>query len=137
METKEITKEQAIANYLGVDIDELQNGYDESNFVSGNAEYMILTDKEADGVATEYIRQSLWAFNSSFLSSETGLPIEVFEAIQANDKCESNNDVIEQCINDMDSFIEAAISADGRGHFMSSYDGEEIEQDGYYIYRIN
>lgn len=137
METKEITKEQAIANYLGVDIDELQNGYDESNFVSGNAEYMILTDKEADGVATEYIRQSLWAFNSSFLSSETGLPIEVFEAIQANNKCESNNDVIEQCINDMDSFIEAAISADGRGHFMSSYDGEEIEQDGYYIYRIN
>jgi hypothetical protein len=28
-----------------------------------------------------------------------------------------------------------AISTDGRGHFISSYDGEENEQGDYYIYR--
>lgn len=34
-----------------------------------------------------------------------------------------------------------AIRADGRGHFMSSYDGEEneeiVEGETFYIYRIN
>ena len=43
----------------------------------------------------------------------------------------------------LDSFVESAVSADSRGHFMNSYDGEETEifsesEDDYmYIYRIN
>jgi hypothetical protein len=37
----------------------------------------------------------------------------------------------------LEGFVEEAVSADGRGHFLSSYDGEENEQDGFYIYRIN
>lgn len=41
----------------------------------------------------------------------------------------------------MDGFIQAAISADGRGHFMSSYDGEEnevtVNDQTFYIYRLN
>jgi len=42
---------------------------------------------------------------------------------------------------DQDSFIEDVINSDGRGHTISSYDGEEdeIEYEGttYYIYRMN
>jgi hypothetical protein len=34
-------------------------------------------------------------------------------------------------------FADEAISADGRGHFLSGYDGNENEQDGFYIYRTN
>jgi hypothetical protein len=37
----------------------------------------------------------------------------------------------------LDSFVESAISADGRGRFLASYDGAESEENGYYIYRIN
>ena len=41
----------------------------------------------------------------------------------------------------MDEFIEDAISADGRGHFLSSYDSEEVEIDiddeTYFAYRLN
>ena len=37
----------------------------------------------------------------------------------------------------MDEFIEDAISSDGRGHFLSPYDGEENEEGDYFIYRIN
>ena len=42
---------------------------------------------------------------------------------------------------DEDTFIEDVISTDGRGHTLSSYDGEEGEvsfnDDWYYIYRTN
>lgn len=103
--------------------------------------YIVLTDEEADEMAAQYIKDSLWAFNASFLSGETGIDQSVFEAIQANGKCEGNNDAIESCIDDIDGFIQAAIGADGRGHFMSSYDGCENEETvngtTYYIYRIN
>ena len=41
----------------------------------------------------------------------------------------------------IDSFVEAAISADGRGHFLARYDSEEREFNNgrmtFYIYRIN
>jgi len=107
-------------------------------------DYLVLTDSEADDKAKEYITESLWAFTASFLSERTGLDAEVFEAIQSNGKCESNNDTIYnlvQKLDDIDSFVDAAISADGRGHFMSSYDGneneEEVQGTTFYIYRIN
>ena len=42
---------------------------------------------------------------------------------------------------DKDDFIEDVISSDGRGHTISSYDGEEDEvyykDETYYIYRMN
>lgn len=107
-------------------------------------DYYVLTDEEADEKAKEYIEQSLWAFNASFLAEETGFDPEIFEAIQSNGKCESNNDVIENTIIKtcgIDAFVDAAISADGRGHFLSSYDGHEneetVEDQTFYIYRIN
>jgi len=107
--------------------------------------YIVLTDEEADEMAANYIKDSLWAFNASFLASETGYPQEVFKGLQ--DQCEGANDAFYALIDsnksdtDIKGFIESAISADGRGHFMSSYDGNEHEQSingGYfYIYRMN
>ncbi len=58
---------------------------------SYDADYLVLTDSEAEEKAEEYIKESLWAFNASFLSNVTGFDISIFEAIQANDKCEGNN----------------------------------------------
>jgi hypothetical protein len=56
-------------------------------------------------------------------------------------KCESGNEELKSLIGDMDDFKEDSISADGRGHFMSSYDGQENETDingeTFYIYRID
>ena len=112
---------------------------------SYNNDYLVLTDEEADEKAAEYIKDSLWAFNASFLARETGFPIEEFTALQ--DQCEGANDAVFNLVDgnksdtDINSFIESAISADGRGHFMSSYDGNENEENvndtTYYIYRIN
>ena len=69
---------------------------------------------------------------------------EIFQTIADNGKCESNNDVIYNTIQKtcgIDEFVSSAISADGRGHFMSSYDGceneETVEGQTFYIYRLN
>lgn len=109
-----------------------------------NDDYLVLTDEEADEKAKEYITDSLWAFNPSFLASMTDFDEEIFQAIADNGKCESNNDVIYNTIQKtcgINDFVEAAVQADGRGHFMSSYDGNENEEtvhgETFYIYRQN
>lgn len=113
----------------------------ENTFSYGRGEYLVLTDYEADEAATKYIEESLWSFNSGFLASATGLPAEVFKALQ--DKCEG--DAVYKLVEatcGVDSFVEAAISADGRGHFLACYDGKENElcvggKIEFFIYRIN
>lgn len=108
-------------------------------FSMGSKEYAIGTDDEADEAAAKHIEGSAWAFNAYFLASFTDLPEEVFAAMQ--DKCEGANDafvkLIERTSGGMKAFVAEAISEDGRGHFMSSWDGEENEAGEFYIYRTN
>ena len=103
-------------------------------------DYLVCTDEEADELAVEYIEDSLWAFNPSFLAGQTGVNATVFEALSKD--CESANEPILSIIEStcgLESFTDAAISADGRGHFLNTYDGHEDEQvvgdNTYYIYR--
>jgi hypothetical protein len=107
--------------------------------VSGQT-YLFVTDEQADELANSYIEGSLWAFRPEFLASETLLPEEVFESLQ--NKCENANEPINSLIKKtcgLDTFIQSAIDADGRGFFISSYDGEEheikLENKWYYMYR--
>lgn len=112
-----------------------------------DGDYLVLTDKEADEKAAEYIKESLWAFNPSFLAGVTGVDEEVFKAIQANDRCKSNNEAMLRLVgDDLDQLIQDAISSDGRAHFMNTYDGEEHEinlydvtgtNEYFYVYRIS
>lgn len=104
--------------------------------------YLVLTDEEANERCTEHIKETLWAFNASFLAGETGIDEEVFTRLAEG--YESSNPAFEAIINangGMDSFVEAAIGADGRGHFLAGYDHNEnkVTYNGttYYIYRVN
>lgn len=111
--------------------------------------YIICTDVEANDLAYEYIVDTLWAFLPSFLAGETGIDIEVFEALNANGKCELNNDAIASLIkatgvvpeSAIQDFVDSAIGADGRGHFLAQYDHEEHEvkvgDKTFYIYRMD
>jgi hypothetical protein len=105
----------------------------------GRQEYAIGNDAEADSAVAGYVRDSIWAFNASFLASFTGLPEEMFAGMQG--KCEGANDAFLTCVErtegGFDAFVEEAVSADGRGHFLSGYDGEENEEGEFYIYRTN
>ena len=133
-----------LAKHLGVDLDDAQGEID-------SEDYLVLTDEEADEAVREEIEESLWAFTPSFLSAHTDVDEEVFVALA--DRCEANNDSFKRMIKDFDAFVEQAVGADGRGHFLAGYDHEEhycdwqtVEhKDGkydtvtteYYIYRRN
>ena len=114
--------------------------YDEDNC---NNDYLVLTDKESNKKCTEYIKDSLWAFNASFIIEHSKLPYESLEMIKSfqEQKCEGANDTIEALIDDIDEFIEDAIRADGRGHYLDRYSGDEseetVENETFYIYRQN
>ena len=104
-------------------------------------DWLIVDNQTADEMCREYIEDSVWAFSSWFLASETGFDEDIFKAIQSNDKCEDNNEAILALIRatcGIESFVESAISCDGRGHFLSSYDGKEIKLPGDCVaYRTN
>ncbi len=113
----------------------LQNDYEGEDII-------VADDDNADRLTTERIEESLWAFSPEFLAFETGLPEEVFRALADSGRCESNNDAIMAMVKQtcgMDALVSSAVSADGRGSFLSGYDGNEgeIEVDGdtYYVYR--
>lgn len=135
----------ALAAHMGYDAaDFTPVSYTENAFSIGREEYLVLTDEEADEAVSDRIKDDVWAFNASFILSECELPSELEEAISAfqADKCEGANDallaLVEKCCEGgMEAFAESAVSADGRGHFLSSYDGNEIEAGAFFIYRTN
>ena len=100
-------------------------------------EYAIGTYEDVKIAAYEYIKNSVWAFNSWFIADHTTADIDtdIIEMIQ--EKCENGNDAFLRLIDDLDEFVDDAISADGLGHFMATYDSDEIEIDNLYLYRIN
>jgi len=95
----------------------------------GPGEYVVFDNDTADTCVNEIIVDSLWSFRPSFLAGETGLDERCFAPIQ--DKlCEDANPAFAAMISGtcgLASFVESAIKADGRGHFLSQYDGEEYE----------
>lgn len=149
MKTNE-TALAALASHLGCQPEELipqkWDTYGLPTYSLGREEYALAeSDEIADAAAKEYIESSLWAFNSSFICQCCHLPSELAGAIGSwqQKECESANDTLlelisKHCHGGVDGFAAAAIGADGRGHFLASYDGDEIElPGGAFAYRIN
>lgn len=135
-----MTKQEALALHLGCDADEISEDNDQL-FSHGRREYLVLTDEEADEVCAERIADSLWAFNAgfvlSFIRCNSARAEAAFGKMQG-ELCEDANDLVAAMIGDrMPEFVKQAISADGRGHFLSGYDGEEVEAGEFFIYRNN
>ena len=92
----------------------------------------------------QYINDNAWTFSPEFIASHTkgGVSNGMIKAITAlQEACESCNEDVKSLIEDIDNFIEDAVSSDGRGMFLSPYDSneQEIVIDGvyYYAYRLN
>jgi hypothetical protein len=104
--------------------------------------YLVMTEDEADKSAAQYIRMTVWAFNSNWLADfmPNGISAEHLDTLrEGKEDSEGLNEAFTALIeagNGMDEFIERSIAMDGRAHFMSTYDGEEHEENGYLIYRI-
>lgn len=148
-------KKQALKQFLSIPDEDMNDikvsQWDENEVEIYGQEYLVLTDMEADNRAREDIERSLWAFQPSFILShcstyermtnwEYDSAKEALEKIQGH-FCEGINELIKAMISDMDKFVDDAICTDGRGHFISMYDGKENEEEvngiTYYIYRTN
>lgn len=146
---------RALCAHLECDPDDLKeeswDTYGLPTFEYGSQSYAVGTDEEANKAACKYVEDSAWAFNADFVCDQCDLPSEIAEVLQGfqSDRCEGANDailaLIEKCTT-IEKFTEAAINADGRGHFLGQYDGEENEENAedengdsqmYYIYRVN
>jgi hypothetical protein len=134
----------ALSKHLDCDPDDIAergfNGVTEA-YSLGRQEWLVLTDSEADEKAAEYIRESVWAFNASWIADYTpnGIDEDTVKAVQG-DRCEDANEPLTALIEagrGMEAFIEGSIGADGRGHFVAQYDGDEHESEGYYLYRVD
>lgn len=112
------------------------------------AEYIVAeTDDQAQRAAIEAARDSLWAFNTEFIGGFLGWDTRTIDAIKKvqAELCEDAQPVIEQMLGDkVDEFLSDAVDADGRGHFLSPYDGEEQDGEdvspaleGKIVYRTN
>ena len=102
-------------------------------------EYAIASDyDQAEEACADYIKETVWAFNAEFLAAH-------IKALDAGDigrlqgACESCNEALLKLIDDVDAFVSDAISADGLGHFLSSYDGDTVEIEGtdILLFRLN
>jgi hypothetical protein len=75
-------RKKALAKFLGVEVDEIDEERQDNAFSNGRAEYLVLTDDEADDQTAEYIKDSLWAFNTNFIMGWTNLPSEAEEMVK-------------------------------------------------------
>ena len=144
------TKQEALAVYLECKPEDLEKAsYDDNLFEYGMESYLVLDNDEANQYAKDRILESLWAFNTDFV-----LPRSLIEIDESNEDsitdalkkmqeklCEDATPIIRALLKDEDEFIDDAISADGRGHFLSNYDSQEHEitfaEELFYIYRQN
>ena len=144
-----ITKtEEAASKILGCGVDDVEcltyDHYGLRIFSNGGEEYAIGSDEEGDKAINQYIQDSVWTFRPEFIASHTkaGATNGMIKAITAlQESCEDCNEDLKSLIENLDDFIEDAVSADGRGMFLSPYDNEEqeIKIDGeyFYAYRLN
>lgn len=148
MATSADAKRAALAKYLGCEADEIeQDKYDPNTFEFGSESYLVLTDEEADDRTRDYILDTLWAFNAEFILPRSRIDADDEESILKALKlvqekcCENCNPLILALIENIDDFVADAQAADGRGHFLSQYDGAENDVSNadytFYIYRQN
>ena len=130
-----------LAKHLECSVDSITVTGDPVIFEHGASSYLVLTDEEADEAVAEEIENSLWAFNAEFIASHTkhGLNDRAIGALKLaqGELCEDANDLVASMIESMPDFVADAVSSDGRGHFLSRYDGEEYEVNGFYVYRMD
>lgn len=139
-----MTKVEALAQHVGEDPDIIDE-HDDTFEVHGH-HYLVLTDEEADEAVAQRIEEDLWAFRSSFVLSfvsrknrfdSNPKAEKALEEVQGK-LCEDAQPLIRAMIGEhLPEFVREAVSADGRGHFLAGYDGEENEEGDFFIYRVS
>ena len=105
--------------------------------INGDEYAVAATEQQAFEACCESIEDTLCYFSPAFLAEQTELPVEIFETL-SNAGFEDNGvykDLIER-VTSIENFADEAISYDGMGHFLASYDLKERMIGDYRLYRI-
>lgn len=134
-------KAQALAQHLGCDVEDVEESkHDDAEFEAESETWLVLTEEEANKRTRDNIRESLWAFRVSFLQYhlkvEGDRVLDALERMQA-ELCEDTNEILFALVKDFDHLVRDAVLSDGRGHFLSGYDGEEHEVRDFRLFRTN
>ena len=129
-------KIKALADFLDVTENEAADLIDAG-------QYRVLTDSEADDAAEDYIKNNTWSFNASFIldhcsNAQNCESLELAESaltLAQRSLCEKATALVDCLIDDIDDFVRDAIEADGRGHFLAGFDGDEVRSGDFFIYR--
>jgi hypothetical protein len=116
----------------------------ETDSSDSRTEWFVVHEKDYSHIVTETVSDSAWTFKPEFLAKLTGHSKDTFEALSKTNLCERLNELYVALISHtcgIKKFIDAAVDADGVGHFLSSFDSQEHEyktgRTTYYIYRSN
>jgi len=130
----------ALAQHLGVEASEIKQDY-KTRYEYGSDIYLVLNDDERIEYVSDDIQYSIAHFRPGFIANfiqrycKVAIDEEIIRVAQEtlDDKC---NEYFIRLIGDYyDYFVQEAIDADGAGHFLNSYDGQEYEVNGFYIYQ--
>ena len=124
--------------YLDADVDPEESRYGDNTFDIHGQEWLVLTEDEADEAVYERILEDLWAFRPEYLQNWTETPADILQGMQEK-LCEKATPIVRRLIGEdnLDRFVADAVGADGRGHFISGYDGNECDMGDFYGYRLN
>ena len=96
------------------------------------ATYEEINALEAGEITEEEIRETYF---NSLQSSINGQEIEEYK-FQFGDQ-EFNKIILSNDLIDIDALAQYCVDVDGVAHFLAAYNGEELEYNNYYLYRVN
>jgi hypothetical protein len=121
---------RALAEHLSVEPDEIEETSWDSYRFAGQ-EWLVYDEEGAAAAAHERIVADLWAFNAEFLWRFTPEGVEVDHLKKIGDALYEDAQpvflALVQAGSDVDDLVRGAIAEDGRGHFLSGYDSNEVE----------
>lgn len=137
---QELEKVVTLSRYTGVIPEDVSLKNDNTFIfeVLGD-KYLVCTNEEANELAADHIKGSLWTYTPDFISKHSTLSSDLINNIiklwiNSN---QPTNSIIIKLIKDMDKFIEDVIAIKSRGVILSTHDGKEFNSGKYYIYQIN
>lgn len=106
------------------------NAYEEDiQYIASDAEMEQLENGE---ISEEEIRDNYF---NSLQDSIKGQEMDEYK-YQFGDE-QFHDILIKEGLIDIEALAQWCVDMDGVAHFLASYDGEEIEENGYYIYKVN
>ncbi len=138
-----LLKIEALAKFLKINPEMIKHSQFPDNFRYGSNEYLVYTEIEANNACADFIKETIFLFNSEFILFETGLNynnkiVETFKTMQ--ERQQSNcRDFLLSLIDrtcGFDAFVDSVILKLGRGTLLATLDGKENQEGNFFIYRI-